>query len=290
MPFMTDAQYQTLPPHIKTYYDNMMADARRIQQEPFQAYNSDRVAEMDGDIRAAHAMGRNFIGAERKQLEEAEEAANRGSRAFHQRDPRTGRQFIDDYMNPYQRHVVQQIAEEGNRNFKENILPALEGRFVKLGRYGGARHGELTRRAARDLQHEILMRQQQALASGYQQAGQFYNAQQARELEASQQLGNLAAARQGSRIADMAILENQGKYRQQQQQAALDAKYQNFLREIEHPSQRLAFQSAMMQGVPHQGINQAYYQTPATPQTSILSALGPMVGQMWMMRNMPSGR
>jgi hypothetical protein len=96
-----------------------------------------------------------------------------------------------------------------------------------------------------------------------------FNAQQLRELEGAGQLANLATTKQGTRLADMAALENAGRYEQQQNQALLDQQYQEYLRQLEHPLQRLNFQMAMMKGVPSQGINQSYYQTPATPQMNI---------------------
>lgn len=285
MPIQSQAQYEALPPHMKKYYDMMALKAEAIEKEPFSKYEADRIAPIPEDIRVAHRMVRDGLGGERGQLIEAAESTRRGRTPFHQRRPGGGT-MLDEYMNPYQQHVVRQIAEEGNRNFNENILPALEAKFVKLGRFGGSRHTELARRAARDLQHEILSRQQQALASGYQQAGQFYNAQQARELEASNQLANLAAARQGARLADVAALENQGRYQQQQQQAAHDFRYQEFLRNLEHPMQRLAYQASILQGLPTQGINQSYYQTPATPQMNVMGALGPLAAQIWATRMM----
>ena len=281
MPVLSAAQYSELPPNVQGTYNQMMADAANLGKEGFKEFPESRIAEIPEDVRRAHHLAREGLGAEQKLLSEAQEATQRGRVPFHEN--------VRQYMNPYQQFVVNQIAEEGNRNFQENVLPALEARFVKLGRFGGGKHAQMALRAARDLQHEILNRQQQALASGYQQAGQFYNAQQARELEAANQLNSLAAARQGSRLADVATLENQGRYQQQQNQAALDARYQNFLRELEHPMNRLSFQSGIMQGMPYQGINQSYYQTPAGPQATIMNQLGPLAAQIWATRNLMGG-
>lgn len=281
MPFLTNTQFEELPPWMREQYRNMGTRAAALGAEPYRQYAGERVAPLTADINAAHALASRGIGAEQALLGQAAQRVNAGAQPFHQN--------VQQYMNPYQQHVVRQIAEEGNRNFTENVLPALEARFVRLGQRGGSRHSELGLRAARDLQHEILNRQQQALASGYQQAGQLYNAQQAREMEGANQLQNLAAAQQGSRLADVAALENQGRYQQQQNQANMDIRYQNWLRELEHPMHRMGFQASMMHGLPHQGINQSYYQTPATPQMNLLGQLGPLAGNIWGTRQM-SGR
>jgi len=281
MPIMSNVQYETLPPFMQQQYRNMADEAERIARQPFRDFPERRIERAPDDIVNAHNMARAGVGAERGLLGAGAEAVGRGMQPF--------TQHVQEYMNPYHQNVVRQIAEEGNRNFTENVLPALEARFVRLGQHGSAKHQQLSERAARDLQHEIMNRQQQALSSGYQQAGQMYNAQQARNMEAAGQFGNLAAAQQGSRLADIAALENQGRYQQQQGQANRDVMYQNFLREQEHPLHRAQFQSAMMQGMPAQGINQSYYQTPATPQMNVLGQLGPLAGNIWGTR-MAAGR
>jgi len=282
MPFLSNVQFEELPPWMKVPYQNMVQAAERYAQEPYRQYEDHRIAPIEDEMRVAHALINRNVGVEQPILERAEHQAMQGTRPFHEN--------AAQYMNPYQQHVVRQIAEEGNRNFIENVLPALEAKFVRLGQHGGTRHADLSLRAARDLQHEIMNRQQQALAQGYQQAGQMYNAQQARQLEGAGQLGNIAAARQGARFADISALENIGRYRQQQQQAANDVRYQNWLREQEHPMYRMQQQAAMMQGMPGQGINQSYYQTPATPAMNVIGQLGPLAGAIWGTRMMSGGR
>jgi hypothetical protein len=290
MPMMSQQSVDELPPFLRDRYVAMVEKAEGYGREPFQHYRGDRIAEIPEELKRAHEMAYTGMGREMPMLEEASNQARQAFNPFYGINPDTGVTNAQQYMNPYNRQVVSQIAEEGNRNFTENVLPALEARFVRLGQHGSSKHRDLSLRAARDLQHEILNRQQQALASGYQQAGQMYNAQQARQLEGASQLGNLAASRQGTRFADISGLENVGRYRQQQQQAAEDIRYQNWLREQEHPMYRMQQQAAVMQGVPAQGINQSYYQTPATPALNIPGQFGQMAGQILGARMAMGGR
>jgi len=81
-----------------------------------------------------------------------------------------------------------------------------------------------------------------------------------------------------------------GSSRQQQQQAHKDIMYQNWLREQEHPMYRMQQQAAIMQGMPAQGINQSYYQTPATPAMNVIGQLGPLAGAILGTRMMSGGR
>jgi hypothetical protein len=247
MPFMTNENLRQLPPWMQVPYQHMVERTNRWASTQSPAYAQERLAEIPEELQDAHSFIQGGFGEEKPILDEAGQQIRGSMQPFYQNS--------QNYMNPYNQHVVRQIAEEGNRNFTQNVMPALEAKFIRLGQHGSSRHQQLSERAARDMQHEVLNRQQQALASGYQQAGQMYNAQQARQLEGANQLAGLAGARQGSRFADIASLEGVGRYRQQQQQAANDIRYQNWLREQESPLYRSQQQAAVMQGIPAQGIS-----------------------------------
>jgi hypothetical protein len=183
-------------------------------------------------------------------------------------------------MNPYQDQVVRRIAEEGMRNFNENVLPQIEGKFVRLGQHGSSRHADLTRKAARDIQQEILGRQERSLSSGYQQAAQIFSADQARAIEAARAMAHLSGIKQGSEFADIAAQESLGKSLQQREQAQLDIAHQDWLRQQEYPSQALAYQSALMRGIPTSGISVGYSQTPGAPEMNTTGNVGRIAAQL----------
>jgi hypothetical protein len=270
MPIISQSQYNELRPDEQKYYSEMMARANQNANEPYQPYTPQRIANIPPELRAAQAGVVNGMERESPLFDRAESAARNGARSFNQN--------YQEYMNPYQQAVIRQLADEGNRNFQETILPALEARFVKLGQHGSSKHTDLQLRAARDFQRELLNRQQQALAMGYQQASQAHNAQQGRELESASQLSNIGTSRQASRLSDIGSLESVGRNNQQREQSILDSQYQEFLRQISHPQERLSEQVANMYGMPHNGVNHAYYQTPAAPQGNIASSIGNIAG------------
>ena len=49
---------------------------------------------------------------------------------------------IQQYMNPYQEQVVNNIGRLGSRNLLENILPNVQNRFVGAGQYGSTQQQE----------------------------------------------------------------------------------------------------------------------------------------------------
>lgn len=278
MPIISQQQYNELRPDEQKYYAEMMARANKESNAPYAPYTEPRMSSMPPEIKNAQDSVRDNLGNENTIFNRAEQSAGKGISPFEQNYQR--------YMNPYQQAVIQQLSEEGNRNFQENILPALEARFVKLGQHGSSKHADLSLRAARDFQRELLSRQQQALSAGFQQAGQMHNSQQGRELEGASQLANIGTSRQASRLSDAGALENVGRYNQQQQQSIMDAQYQEFLRQQDYTNNRLQGQSAIMSGIPHNGVNHAYYQTPATPQQSIPSSFGNIAGGLLAARMM----
>ncbi len=273
--FTTEQDIQKLPEWLRIPYQNLTKEAEGLAREPYAPYPGRRLADLPPDLVRAHNLGRQ-TGLHEPYVRKAEALVEGTRQPFHMR--------AKEYMNPYQKQVVEQIANEGNRNFTENVMPAIEAKFLRLGQHGGSRHADLSLRAARDLQREIMERQAQAMASGYQQAAQIYNADQARALEGARSFGDLGALTQAGQLSDVAMLENQGRYQQQQNQASHDVGYEDWLRQKEHPFNKLAWYNSMLHGIPHPGITSHWRREPATPQMNVLGQLGPLAGMMWAAR------
>lgn len=103
-------------------------------------------------------------------------------------------QSVDAYMSPYTDKVLDTIADRGARNLQEKILPAIGSTFTGHGQFGSERQRALTNQAARDTQESILAQQGQALESGYQTAGNLFNADANRAAGLAQTAGGLAGA------------------------------------------------------------------------------------------------
>lgn len=77
---------------------------------------------------------------------------------------------INQYMNPYNSAVTDQLATLGNRNLFENVLPGINSTFVGGGAFGGSRNNLFVGNAVRDSDANILAQQNSALQSGYNDA------------------------------------------------------------------------------------------------------------------------
>ncbi len=106
---------------------------------------------------------------------------------------------FNQFMNPYNEQVTNRIAQLGERNLQENLLPHVNDAFIGGGMFGSGRNADFTGRAVRDANESILGQQAQTLQSGFQNSMQNYQAGQGRQLAAGQaqgQLGNQLAGQQ----------------------------------------------------------------------------------------------
>lgn len=127
---------------------------------------------------------------------------------------------IEQFMNPYNRGVTDEIARLGARNLSENLLPNVSDAFVRAGQFGGSRMGEFGSRALRDTQEAVLGEQARALQSGFSTALGASQEDLGRQLQAGQLAGNLGGQQQQT-LTSLAQLA--GQLGGQQQQAQLEA-------------------------------------------------------------------
>jgi hypothetical protein len=76
-------------------------------------------------------------------------------------------QRTQELMNPYIGNVVDRIAQLGQRNLTENLLPQVNATFTGSNTFGGSRNADFTARALRDVNESILGAQSQALQGGF---------------------------------------------------------------------------------------------------------------------------
>lgn len=134
---------------------------------------------------------------------------------------------VNSYMNPYITSVVDRIGELGQRNLVDNLMPALEGRYIKSGQFRGSGQMTDTMRALRDTSADILGKQSEALMGGYSTAQQAKLADLARQAGLAGTAGNLGTAQQDAALRAAGLQTDVGKslgsLTGQDQQAQLSA-------------------------------------------------------------------
>jgi hypothetical protein len=256
MAYFSQFQAQSVPPWYEQALRTIIERSQVLGGEAYRPYRGPVIASTSPDLTRSFEMGRN---TERyaPHFQQAGQLLGNSTQTFpHQ---------YENYMNPYRREVMDNIAYYGNRNFNENILPALRDQFVGLGQHGSSRHADLALRAARDTQEGILRHQNDSLAQGYDQAARIFNADQARQMQGSAQAADLGRYTQGAHFADMAALQDQGLQQMNLRQRELDESRAEHYRVTGYPMDRWAQHASIVQGVPFQGA-QSTNITQATPQ------------------------
>lgn len=193
--------------------------ARTLANTPYQAYEGVGVAPLTGDqnqafanIRANQGNWSPFFNRAQSELANssgydptqagmpfinqagAMQTGTEAASPFTAAASRTFPEAVDEYMSPYTDAVVNRIADLGNRNLMENILPKVNDTFTggSAAQFGRERHADITGRAIRDTQESILGQQSEALERGYGTAGSLFGADANRAAGLVGTTGNLA--------------------------------------------------------------------------------------------------
>lgn len=183
-------------------------------------------------------------------------------------------QIVNQYMNPYQQNVVDEMARLQNRNIRESIMPALKGAAGAMGQFGSSRQFQATGQTLRDMQADLLGKQYGALSGGYQNAITNAQADLQRQMMAGQTLGGLGQMQQAGGIKGLETLGTLGGIEQKQAQTELDypmASAERFSKLLQ------GYQVPM--GTTEQRVgSQGYAGSPLAQITGLLAALGSFAG------------
>ena len=148
---------------------------------------------------------------------------------------------INQFLNPYQSYVTDEIARQGQ--MAQNQLSA---NAVNAGAFGGGREGVQQAELQRATQANIG----QSMAGGFNTALSAGMQQQGLQQQAGQLLGALGGQQQAMQQADIASLLQAGGVQQQLGQQALDASRATSMARAYEPYQRLEFLKGIMTNMP----------------------------------------
>lgn len=243
----TETVSSSLPPYLAAAYRQAAERGLTLSREPYQHYAHRTLANRPESINRSLNMA-NETGVYAPYLRDAEALARRGTEHF--------TRGHHAYKDPYQERLVNNLATEGQRTFKEKVMPELNARFIRLGQYGSTKHAKMARNAARDIQRETLAQQEEALSHGHQQSMQAFNLDRSRALQAAGLMNQLGVARQATQLEDIRALREAGMITQGQEQAMLDQLHEQWKEERRHPYEKLMEYFRVLQGTP--GIPSTY--------------------------------
>lgn len=229
----------TLPAWLQEYTRGLASQATAVAGQPYQPYTAPTNVGTYGEDTGRVA---GFSDAQRQAQQQV--VTNQGNyQPLLNNASRTLPQAIGDYMSPYTDSVVNRIAQLGNQNFRENLLPQVNSTFAGAGQFGSTRNANFTNQAMRDTQDTILGQQANALETGYQNASQ--NA-----LSDLQRQATLAGQTQQLGFQDVSMLDTIGQQQQQQTQRNMDVAGQDYTNQVNYPRQQLSFLSDIIRGTP----------------------------------------
>lgn len=130
--------------------------------------------------------------------------------------------IVNQYMNPYTRTVVDEMARQQQQNIQRNVLPALRAAGVATGGFGSSRQAGMTGQTLADMEANLLGQQYGALSTGYSDAMKNAQADLTRQLQAGQTLGQIGTEQSNVGIAGLKSLTDLGGLEQAQGQKILD--------------------------------------------------------------------
>lgn len=247
-------------PNPQWYDDHLrqiIDQSRGMANEPYQPYTFPRLAPPTPDLLRAWQLGRENIEHYKPYFRRGQEMIESASRTF------PGQ--AQEYMNPYQQQVVDNMRRQAGRNFAEEFLPALSGRF---GRTGQSRSSFEQRAAQRQMEIEqraLAEQQAQLMHQGYETAGRMHGQDRARELATGIGMADLGNKAQAINTLNAANLNTQGVQQQNIAQAPMNMHYEDFQRQRQYPWTQLGNRQSILQGMPVQNIPPPAYQFQSRP-------------------------
>ncbi len=248
----------------------IISRASQIAAEPYKSYTGPRVAGFDSLQQDAINNATNYQSGVNNTIEQGVGLTQQGGQLFNRGD-------FDQFMSPYTDNVVNRIAELGQRNLSENLLPEVNDTFIRAGQFGSSRNADFTLRALRDTNESILGQQATALENANNQAMSAYQGAQDRQINAGNQLGALGTA-MGTESRNQLTQQNAfGAQAQDQAQKNLDIAYQDFLAQKNAPIDNLNIVNSAIRGYQPTPTTTQYSTNPA-PGTGSLSPLQTLTG------------
>lgn len=230
-----------IPDWFQDYQKGVLAKGNAISAEPYQTYTGPRQAGFTPDQTQAYSQVRSNQGNWQPALAQANQYTTAAGGPFNQEE-------FNSYLSPYTNGVINRIADLGQRNLSENLLPQVNDTFTGAGQFGSTNHADITGRTVRDANESILGQQSLALQQSYDSAMGNYQTAQGRKLQAGEQMGALGQTQQQLGTQDAAALEAIGQTQQQQNQGGLDLAYQDFQNQKNYPAQQTDWLNNLLKG------------------------------------------
>ena len=143
---------------------------------------------------------------------------------------------------------MDRIAQLGQKDLEQNILPSINNSFIGSGMPFGSRHADVTAQALDNSQQNILGQQANALQSSYDSAMTNYQNSLQRQAQTGGILAGIGTGQTQNDIQSGGYQNLAGGVAQANQQQNLDTAYQDFLRQQQYPLEQLNTVNSILKG------------------------------------------
>ena len=250
----TTTQIVSESPEIEAYKLGLLQSAKELADQPI-TLPTQQIAGMSGlqDFAISSASpASGGIGGYMSYLDAAGQTMSGAQPLYQQGASAVTGEQIQQYMNPYQQAVQDEISRSFQQQRAQAGLQAV-GQAGGPSAFGGSRaeiqQAEIARNEASALA--------QAQAQNFMQAQQAAERENARRMQAAQGLGQLGLQQaslgelsQQSALRDIGTQFDLGKQLQAQQQAEIEAQRQSEMAQLFEPYQRYSYLSDIYKGAP----------------------------------------
>jgi hypothetical protein len=272
----TSSSTSSLPEFFQPYATDLLAKAKSVTEQPYQAYQGERLADFSTDTNAAFDMIRNNANAGTPGIDAGINAATGAAGYQANQIPGTD---LTPYFNPYTENVLDVQKRRATQTFQEQQA-GRDASAINAGAFGGDRRFVSDSLAQRDLNNQL----QDIDATGLQAmfdrgTALFQNDETNRRLgaglglDAATTLGGLGQMKNDINLQNAEALSGVGAKTQQRQQAGLDLAYKDFTQQRDYPSQQLSLYSQLLSGTPVQANTSTTVTEPAPDFLSQLLGL-----------------
>lgn len=267
-----------LPSWYTDYTQQILDRAAQFAAQPYQTYGGPRIATQDpNSVNAEQQSGglpasagastqaaQNLIqgaAGNNNPLSVAQPYLNQGTNPTYN--------TVGNYLNPYNQNVTDAIAQAGNTNFQNNVMPQLQSSIIGAGNItGSSTEGtNLIENAAKQNEQNITQAQASALQQGYTgslsaaqagnanaltaagQAATANEAQTAAGINAGAATSNVGTQGVNNQIAGINTENTLGQQNQGYNQSNLNLAYNDFLQQQQYPLTQMTNLQAGLQGV-----------------------------------------
>lgn len=131
-------------------------------------------------------------------------------------------QIVENYMNPYTKNVVEEMARLSNKNARENVFPALDAASIGSGNFGSGRMANVTGQTLADIQGALTGQQYGALSKGYTDAMSAASNDLNRSVQAGSALNQTAETQNRIGTGGLKTMADLGNLATANEQAQLD--------------------------------------------------------------------